>query len=178
MLAPECDRILKLSTTIVHEPCALTPVESSTNEVGPRQREQLVFPGTETTHGTEPAPRLRSGRKARREFQLRTVGAGDLASVDWRMDAKLFATVFGSVFLAELGDKTQLATLLFASESDNPKLTVFLASALALVLTTAIGVIAGAALGRLVSPRTLSIVAGVGFIAIGLWTLSRAWSGA
>jgi putative Ca2+/H+ antiporter (TMEM165/GDT1 family) len=94
------------------------------------------------------------------------------------MDPKLFATVFASVFLAELGDKTQLATLLFAAEGDNPKLTVFAASALALVLTTAIGVLAGAALSQIVSPRALSIVAGLGFVAIGLWTLSRAWSGA
>ena len=94
------------------------------------------------------------------------------------MDPKLFATVFGSVFLAELGDKTQLATLLFAAEGENPKLTVFTAAALALVLTSAIGVLAGAALSQLVSPRTLSVVAGLGFVAIGLWTLSRAWSGA
>ena len=94
------------------------------------------------------------------------------------MDARLFATVFASVFLAELGDKTQLATLLFATEGDNPKLTVFAAAALALVLTSAIGVLAGAALSQIVSPRALSVVAGLGFVAIGLWTLWRAWSGA
>ena len=93
------------------------------------------------------------------------------------MDPKLFATVFASVFLAELGDKTQLATLLFAADGDNPKLTVFAASALALVLTSAIGVLAGTALSQVVSPRMLSIVAGLGFVAIGLRTLSRAWSG-
>lgn len=90
------------------------------------------------------------------------------------MDPKLFATVFGSVFLAELGDKTQLATLLFAAEGANPKLTVFAASALALVLTSAIGVLAGTAVSQVVSPRALSVVAGVGFIVIGLWTLLRA----
>ena len=48
------------------------------------------------------------------------------------MDLKLFAVVFGTVFIAELGDKTQLATLLYAADVDNPKLTVFAASALAL----------------------------------------------
>ena len=91
------------------------------------------------------------------------------------MDAKIFATVFASVFLAELGDKTQLATLLFAAEADNPKLVVFAASALALVLTSAIGVVVGATLSQVVSPRALSTVAGLGFVVIGLWTLARAW---
>jgi putative Ca2+/H+ antiporter (TMEM165/GDT1 family) len=93
------------------------------------------------------------------------------------MDTKLFLTIFGSVFLAELGDKTQLATMLFASDGTNPKLTVFLASALALVATSAIGVVAGAAISQVVSPRTLGIVAGLGFVAIGIWTLVQAWTG-
>ena len=89
------------------------------------------------------------------------------------MDLKLFAVVFGTVFIAELGDKTQLATLLYASDVDNPKLTVFAASALALVLTLAIGVLAGAAVSQFVHPKLLSSVAGAGFIAIGLWMLIR-----
>jgi putative Ca2+/H+ antiporter (TMEM165/GDT1 family) len=89
------------------------------------------------------------------------------------MNWQLFATVFGSVFLAELGDKTQLATLLYASGAENPKWTVFLASASALVVTSAIGVVAGAALSSYVSPRALRWVAGVGFIAIGILTLAR-----
>ena len=55
------------------------------------------------------------------------------------MDYRMLVTVFTAVFVAELGDKTQLATLLFAAEGDNPKLTVFAAAALALVLTSAIG---------------------------------------
>jgi len=93
------------------------------------------------------------------------------------MDTKLFLTIFASVFLAELGDKTQLATMLFASDGTNPKLTVFLASALALVATSAIGVVAGAAISQVVSPRTLGIVAGLGFVAIGIWTLVQAWNG-
>lgn len=90
------------------------------------------------------------------------------------MDAKLFAMIFGAVFVAELGDKTQLATLLFASDAANPKLTVFLAAALALVLAAAIGVVAGAAASGYVSRKLLDWVAGVGFIAIGVWTLARA----
>lgn len=90
------------------------------------------------------------------------------------MDLKLLATVFGTVFVAELGDKTQLATLLYAADAQSPKLTVFLGSAAALVLTSAIGVAAGAAVAQYVSPRVLSWVAGVGFIAIGVWTIARA----
>jgi putative Ca2+/H+ antiporter (TMEM165/GDT1 family) len=90
------------------------------------------------------------------------------------MDWKLFTRVFGTVFVAELGDKTQLATLLYAAEARNPKLTVFLASAAALVATSAIGVLGGSALARAVSPRALTWIAGLGFIAIGVWTLWRA----
>jgi putative Ca2+/H+ antiporter (TMEM165/GDT1 family) len=86
----------------------------------------------------------------------------------------LFATVFGTVFLAELGDKTQLATLLYAAEGANPKLVVFLAASAALVVTSAIGVLAGSAVAQLVDPRWLRYAAGVGFIAIGAWTLVRA----
>ena len=90
------------------------------------------------------------------------------------MDFRLLALVFGTVFLAELGDKTQLATMLFAADRDAGKLTVFVGAALALVLSSAIGVLAGAALANVVSPRHLSIAAGIGFIAIGAWTLFKA----
>jgi putative Ca2+/H+ antiporter (TMEM165/GDT1 family) len=90
------------------------------------------------------------------------------------MDLKLLATVFATVFIAELGDKTQLATLLYAADAHSPKLTVFVGSAAALVLTSAIGVAAGTAVSQHVSPQALSWLAGVGFIAIGLWTILRA----
>jgi putative Ca2+/H+ antiporter (TMEM165/GDT1 family) len=90
------------------------------------------------------------------------------------MDLKVFAMVFATVFVAELGDKTQLATLLYAAEADNPKWTVFLASAGALVLSAGLGVLAGTAISQYLSPRILSLVAGAGFIAIGVWTLLRA----
>ncbi|MFN0241917.1 MAG: TMEM165/GDT1 family protein [Planctomycetota bacterium] len=89
------------------------------------------------------------------------------------MNAKLFLTVFGTVFLAEIGDKTQLATLLFASDAKHGKWTVFAAACLALCTAAAIGVLAGSLVGRFVEPRTLRWVAGVGFVAIGLWTLAK-----
>ncbi|MGZ4810034.1 MAG: TMEM165/GDT1 family protein [Thermoanaerobaculia bacterium] len=84
---------------------------------------------------------------------------------------RAFLTVFTTVFLAEMGDKTQLATVLFSAEAKVSKWLIFFAAALALVLTSAIGVLVGAQLERFVSPRVLKIVAGVGFIAIGLWTV-------
>ena len=87
------------------------------------------------------------------------------------MDLKLFATVFATIFVAELGDKTQLATLLYASDASHPKLTVFAASASALVLTSALGVMAGALVSEFVSPRILRWVAGLGFIAVGIWVI-------
>ena len=90
------------------------------------------------------------------------------------MDLKLLATVFATVFVAELGDKTQLATLLYAADAPGRKLSVFLGAAAALVLASALGVVAGGWISVHVSPRILSWVAGLGFIAIGVWTLARA----
>jgi putative Ca2+/H+ antiporter (TMEM165/GDT1 family) len=89
------------------------------------------------------------------------------------MDKKLFLTVFTTVFLAEMGDKTQLATLLYAADQRHGKWTVFCAAALALCLAAAIGVAAGELVGRHVSPKTLQWAAGLGFIAIGCWTIVR-----
>jgi putative Ca2+/H+ antiporter (TMEM165/GDT1 family) len=87
------------------------------------------------------------------------------------MDLKLFATVFSTVFIAELGDKTQLATLLYASDASHPKFTVFAASAAALVLTSALGVLAGSLLAEHVNPKIVRWVAGLGFVAVGVWVL-------
>ena len=85
--------------------------------------------------------------------------------------SKAFLSVFITVFLAEIGDKTQLATMLFAAEAKSNKWVIFAGSALALVCAAAIGVLVGAQLEKLISPRTLKIVAGIGFIAIGIWTI-------
>jgi len=90
------------------------------------------------------------------------------------MDWKVFGTVFGTVFLAELGDKTQLATVLFASRSAVSLWTIFFAASAALVLATAIGVAGGALVSQYLNPRYLSYVAGVGFIFIGAWTIYKA----
>ena len=90
------------------------------------------------------------------------------------MEYKVLLTVFATVFIAELGDKTQLATLLFAADKEVSKLTVFFGASLALVLTSAIGVLAGGLISHYISARHLSYIAGAGFIAIGVWTLFKA----
>ncbi|MBK8596723.1 MAG: TMEM165/GDT1 family protein [Holophagales bacterium] len=87
------------------------------------------------------------------------------------MHWKTFATVFVTVFIAEIGDKTQLATLLFSADKEVSKWTVFAGSALALTAAAAIGVIVGSQLERFISPKVLKSVAGVGFLVIGAWTL-------
>ena len=90
------------------------------------------------------------------------------------MDYKILITVFGAVFIAELGDKTQLATMLFAADKDVSKWTVFIGASLALIVASAIGVLAGGAISLYIGARQLNYIAGAGFIAIGLWTLIRA----
>jgi putative Ca2+/H+ antiporter (TMEM165/GDT1 family) len=89
------------------------------------------------------------------------------------MDFKIFLTIFITVFLAELGDKTQLATMLFAADKEVSKWLVFLAASAALIAASAIGVLAGSLLSNYINPKHLSVVAGIGFIVIGAWTL---WS--
>ncbi len=89
------------------------------------------------------------------------------------MDLKLFFTVFGTVFLAELGDKTQLATMLFATDKQKSGLMVFVAASLALIIATAIAILFGSVVSRYVDTRYLSWIAGVGFVIIGVWTIFR-----
>jgi putative Ca2+/H+ antiporter (TMEM165/GDT1 family) len=90
------------------------------------------------------------------------------------MDWKVFFAIFVSVFIAELGDKTQLATMLFAADKAVSKYTVFFAASLALVVASAIGVLAGSLLSEYINEKYLHYLAGAGFIVIGLYTLYRA----
>ena len=89
------------------------------------------------------------------------------------MELKVFATVFAAILIAELGDKTQLATMLFAADQEVSK-CVFLAASCALIVATAIGVLAGSLLSEVINERYLNYIAGVGFIVIGVATLVRA----
>lgn len=90
------------------------------------------------------------------------------------MELKVFFSIFAVVFVAELGDKTQLATMLFASDKEVNKLTVFAAASVALVVASAIGVLAGSLLSVYINEKVLSYVAGLGFILIGGYTLYQA----
>jgi putative Ca2+/H+ antiporter (TMEM165/GDT1 family) len=91
-------------------------------------------------------------------------------AVDW----KIFATIFVSVFIAELGDKTQLATMLFAADKDVSKWMVFTAASAALIVASAVGVLVGSFLSAYVDEKILSYIAGTGFIIIGTYTLYTA----
>ena len=89
------------------------------------------------------------------------------------MDWKLLVTTFGIVFLAELGDKTQLAALALTGKTGRP-LPVFLGASIALVVVTLIGVAAGASLKRWIPERVMSIASAALFIAVGGFLLARA----
>jgi len=83
---------------------------------------------------------------------------------------QVFLSTFVMIFLAELGDKTQITTFAFASESKS-SLSVFVGAALALVCTSALGVALGGALGRFVPERVMKILAAAVFLGFGVWTL-------
>jgi putative Ca2+/H+ antiporter (TMEM165/GDT1 family) len=83
------------------------------------------------------------------------------------MDWKIFLTTFTTLFVAELGDKTQLACVMMAAESKKPW-TVFLGASLALVLVSLIGVILAQSLANWVSSFWIKKVAAVGFVFIGV----------
>ena len=86
------------------------------------------------------------------------------------MDLKVLLTTFGMIFLAELGDKTQLATFSFAAESKS-RLAVFLGSAGALVLTSLLAVVLGSGMSRLVPANYIKLGAGALFVLLGLWMI-------
>ncbi len=87
------------------------------------------------------------------------------------MDWRVFMTTFGVIFLAEMGDKTQLAAMTMAAGSKRP-LAVFIGAALALIAVSAIGVLAGTVIGNYVSLIWVKRIAGAAFIVIGVLILA------
>jgi len=86
------------------------------------------------------------------------------------MDLKVMLTTFGMIFLAELGDKTQLATFAFAAEN-RTKMAVFIGSAGALIVTSLLAVLFGSAVSRLIPPNVIKMGAGALFVVLGVWML-------
>ena len=89
------------------------------------------------------------------------------------MDLKLIATVFVTIFVAEIADKTQIATLLYASNAQQSRLSVFIGSALALMVASAVAVLAGVGLSNWIDEKLMARVAGMAFILVGIWTIVR-----
>jgi Ca2+/H+ antiporter, TMEM165/GDT1 family len=89
------------------------------------------------------------------------------------MDWKLAALAFGTLFLAELGDKTQLAVFSLAAENRRPW-PVFVGASAALVVVTFLGAFLGGFLTKYIAPSTLQLVAGLLFVVIGAFTLYEA----
>ena len=90
------------------------------------------------------------------------------------MDWKIFTATFGTIFLAEMGDKTQLAALTMTSQTRTP-LVVLVASCAALCLATVIAVAAGGVIGHLLPPAIIKRAAGAAFIAIGVVMVWGRW---
>jgi len=84
---------------------------------------------------------------------------------------KTLLIIFGSVLLAELGDKTQMATMLYATDKNLRPSSVFLAASSALVVSTLLAVVFGSVVNRYVPTSTLKLIAGIAFIAVGIWTV-------
>ncbi len=90
------------------------------------------------------------------------------------MELTVFLTIFAAVFIAELGDKTQLATMLFAADKEVSKWTLLFGASAALLFAAMIGVIAGTLLSEYINGKYLNYLAGAGFILIGAFTSAGA----
>lgn len=84
------------------------------------------------------------------------------------MDLKALLTTFALIFVAELGDKTQLTTMVLAAQSKAP-VSVFIGAALALAASSLLGVLLGAAITQVVPVRYIKLGAGLFFIGIGVF---------
>lgn len=88
------------------------------------------------------------------------------------MDWQIFWITFSAIFLAEIGDKTQLGVLSFSATAKSP-VTIFVAASLALIAATFVGVLAGTLLAKYIQPKFLRFGGGVLFIAVGLWIIFK-----
>jgi putative Ca2+/H+ antiporter (TMEM165/GDT1 family) len=112
--------------------------------------------------GRRHARGVRKGRVRFDKFHLAT----RMFDMDW----KIFGTAFLTLFLAELGDKTQLAVITMTASTDS-KIAVFLGAAAALVVVTLLGVLLGGILSEYVPTEWLQRIVACGFIVIGVLML-------
>lgn len=87
------------------------------------------------------------------------------------MDLRVLFTTFGIIFLAEMGDKTQLAAMTMAAQTKRPW-AVFIGASVALAAVSALGVIVGSVIGDYVPLLWVKRIAAIAFIAIGVLMLS------
>ncbi len=87
------------------------------------------------------------------------------------MDFKLILIVFGSIFIAELGDKTQLATLLFCANKEVSKISIFIGSSAVLICTSLVGVLLSSLLANIINPKVIGLISRIGFTGIGAFTI-------
>jgi len=120
---------------------------------------------------------------SRREHRPRSEPVSDQPAASYDQDMEFdpidwnaALTTFGLLFLAEMGDKTQLATITMVARTEAPW-AVFLGASLALVSVTLLGVLAGSLLSRWIPPVVLHRAAAVGFIAIGALMLLQGEKG-
>jgi len=90
------------------------------------------------------------------------------------MDIKTLIITFGMIFLAELGDKTQIATLVFSAKSNSP-LSVFIGASLALICTSFIAAFLGAGVHAIVPLKYIKIIGGIIFLIIGTIYLAQSF---
>ena len=110
----------------------------------------------------EPGPGLGEASASRES------GADKGAQADPTTFVSVFLATFSTVFLAELGDKTQLAALLLSAESGRPVI-VFFGASLALICSSLVGVLLGRWLARFIPAQLLERLAGILMVALGLW---------
>lgn len=88
------------------------------------------------------------------------------------MNWSVFSATFITIFLAEIGDKTQFAALAAASQTKSVY-SVLLATVLALSVAGSLGVLAGSILGKYIDPEKMKYISGSAFIVMGLWILLK-----
>ena len=87
---------------------------------------------------------------------------------------RAYLTVFFITFLAEMGDKTQLSTLLFSTNNEINRWGILAAASCALTMATFLAVVIGSEMDRFISAKTIKLISGIGFIGIGVWSLLTA----